>query len=113
MRRGESRRYRKFGMAGQSSGCQTKLAARLLEMQTEFYAKLVGDVPGLIGAELLLGGHVVDRERHGFIIHRGSADAPTDVIRFHRPVRGDLIFRTRAQRPSSLLRERDVGKAID
>ena len=82
-------------------------------MHAQSHAKLVGDVPRLVEAELLVGGHVVDRERHGFIIHWRGADAPADVIRLHRPVRGHLIFRTCAQRPSSLLSERDVGKAID
>src|ERR1700680_4696782 len=82
-------------------------------MQAQFHAKLVGSVQGLIEAELLVSGHIVDRERHGFIIHRRGADAPADVIRLHRPVRGYLAFRTCAQCPSAALSERDVSKAID
>src|SRR5262249_44735827 len=47
------------------------------------------------------------------MIHRRGADGPVDVIRLHRPVPGDLISCTCAERPSAVLIERDVAKAIE
>jgi hypothetical protein len=40
------------------------------EMETQSHAKLARDVERFVGAKLLLGRHVVDRERRGFIIDR-------------------------------------------
>src|SRR5438128_4770933 len=82
-------------------------------MEPQLHAELLGDVKGFIGAELLVGSHVINRKRRGLIIHRRSADAPVDIIRLHRPALGHLILRAGAQRPSAMLSKRDVGDAVD
>jgi hypothetical protein len=42
----------------------------LAKMEAQLHAELVGGVEWLIGFELLLGGHGIDRERRRFMIRR-------------------------------------------
>src|SRR5204862_2372023 len=83
------------------------------KMEPPFDAEFVRGVQGFIEADSLPGSHMIHRKRHRLIVDRRGADVPVHVIRLRRPVSGDLIFRTRAERPSSGLGERNVGKAID
>src|SRR5204862_7747571 len=71
------------------------------KMEPPFHAEFVRGVQGFIEADSLPGSHMIHRKRHRLTVHRRGTDVPVHVKRLRRPVSGDLIFRTRAERPSS------------
>src|SRR5262245_472911 len=82
-------------------------------VEPPFHAEFVRGIQRFIETDALPRRYLIDGKRHRLIIHRRGTDVPMHVIRFERQAVGDLILRAGTERPSSGLRERNVGKAID